>query len=222
MLLSIVVLLYFKPIFAESVTVDAPQQSSSKPQAGSSAAPQAGGIAKPQTSQANSAGKKSATKQANNCTSTDSSITTSIKTNIATNDMVSSANIAVITESGVVRLIGSVNSEKEANTLVEISEAAKGVKDVDINKFTIKGNQKLSEDSAITSKIKGAIIREKLFDDKDIIKSIEAKTTNGIVVLTGTVANQSQVDKIVKLTQSIKGVNKVKSEIVVIEENDKK
>lgn len=170
----------------------------------------------PQTQQASTIEKKSTSQSSTNCTPSDVSITKTIKTDIATNDSVASANIDVITQNAVAKLVGNNVSSKEAMTLIEIAASIEGVKDVDITQLSLKGNQRLSQDFVITAKAKGSFIREKLFDNKDILKPLEVKTTNGVLILTGTVANQAVIDKAVKTTQSIAGVGKVKSEIVIL------
>jgi len=165
--------------------------------------------------------KKSTSQQSNNCMPTDASITSTIKLYIATNEAVSLSKIDVMALNKIVNLIGSVSSTKEAMILIKIAESAENVKDVDISKLVINGNQKLPEDFVITSKVEGMFIREKLFANKDSIKPIEVKTIKGVVFLKGIVSNQAQVAKAVKLTMAIKGVNKINSQII-IEENNKK
>ncbi len=71
-------------------------------------------------------------------------------------------------------------------------------------------------DTAITAKVKGMYVREKLFGDKDIsVMGVNVETTNGVVYLTGTVENQLQADNAVKLAKSIHGVKKVESKLEV-------
>lgn len=172
--------------------------------------------------QNNTAPKNEAKASSPKGASSDNTITAAIQASIATNDITKSTNIDVSAKSGTVKLVGSVNSDKEASELIEIAESTANVKDVNTAKLTIKGTDKLAEDSVITAKVKGTLIREKLVNTKDIMKPIQVNTAHGIVTLTGTVANQSQVDKAVKVTKAVKGVYKVKSEIVVIEEGSKK
>lgn len=250
-LLFVIISFYGTQIFAESVTVDLPAQSNNsaasnatQPQTGGVAQPQAGGTAQPQASgtaqpQAGGAGQPQASNTTQPQTGTsgsqqtnttpasqnmqsDSAIATNIKASIATNNEVAKSNIEVNSKEGLVSLIGSVSTNNAASTLIEIAASQVGVKDIDVSKLMINTNQKIPSDSIITAKVKGILIREKISESKDIIKPIQVKSENGIVTLTGTVANQSQVDKIVNLVKSISGVHKVNSEIIIEEENNKK
>lgn len=71
-------------------------------------------------------------------------------------------------------------------------------------------------DSGITAKIKSKFISEKLFGPADVSAvTIEVETTNGVVHLTGTADNQTQIDNAVKLSSSVAGVTKVVNDVTV-------
>lgn len=65
-------------------------------------------------------------------------------------------------------------------------------------------------DSAITTKVKSALLAEKDVNSLDI--SVE--TYDGTVQLSGFVDSQWQIDQAVKIATAVKGVKKVKSDLV--------
>ena len=108
--------------------------------------------------------------------------------------------LAVILGSAV--MSGSVMAE--GNTA---SEAGQKI-DSSVNKV---GN--FMDDSAITAKVKAALV------DHDAIKStdISVKTDNKVVTLSGTVDNQSQVDQATSLAKGVEGVSSVDNKLTIRE-----
>ena len=147
----------------------------------------------------------------------DSEIASHIQTKISEDKLVSNLNVHISSHGGVVTLSGKVNTDTEANKLIEIAESEKGVKDIDTSHLTVKESQHVLSDSAITAKVKGTFVREKLFGNKDInVMNVNVETTNGVVYLTGKVNTQEEADNAIKLAESIKGVSKVESKLEVI------
>lgn len=145
----------------------------------------------------------------------DPDIVSAIQSKIAADKTTSDLKVDVASKDGVVTLSGKVNTDEEANKLVEIAESTQGVQDVD-SKLTDQKSKSFTGDSMITAKVKGVYAREKLFGDKDIsVMGIKVTTTNGTVFLTGNVGNQDQATNAVKLAKSVKGVKKVVSKLVV-------
>ncbi len=146
----------------------------------------------------------------------DSAITGYIKTKIALDKNLSVSDVDVSTNQGIVTLAGTVNSDKEASNLIQIAASAVGGKDVDASKLTIRKAEQPFTDLAITAKIRGIFLREKLFGDKDVpVISINVTTKNGIVYLSGSVETQAEADNAVKLARSVEGVTQVKSSVMV-------
>lgn len=86
----------------------------------------------------------------------------------------------------------------------------------DANKI-VKQSERSVQDTAITAKIKGIYIREKLFSEKDIsMTGVNVETISGVVYLTGSVKTQAEVDNAIKLAKSIDGVKKVESKLNVM------
>ena len=146
----------------------------------------------------------------------DSMITTNVKAQIAAHKNLSVFDVSVNTENGVVFLQGNLGSTSEASSLVEITEAVDGVKDVDTSHIIVKESQQPFTDSMITAKVKGMLIREKLFGKSTIpLGGISVETTNGVVYLKGSIEKVSDAKRAIHIASLVKGVKEVKSEIRV-------
>lgn len=150
----------------------------------------------------------------------DSVITAKIKSQFIGNDTTKASSINVETNNGVVKLSGTVDSEPEAATAIQIADSTVGVKDVDTNNLHIKAeaqqeNQPI-RDSYITAKVKGSLIKEKLMNNVEFpALVIDVETKNGIVYLSGTVEHEDQLKKAIELTKSVIGVKKIISKLTV-------
>jgi osmotically-inducible protein OsmY len=140
----------------------------------------------------------------------DHAITDSIKHYIRNSKTLSKLPVEVSTKEGVVTLKGTVNADSEASTLIEVSESVGGVKEVN-SELKVKEGTQLVADTIITAKIKGLLIREKLFGEKDIASiNTQVETKDGIVYLTGVVDNKDQINNAIEIIkQNIPEVKKV-------------
>jgi len=69
------------------------------------------------------------------------------------------------------------------------------------------------KDSVITTKIKAELAAEKM---SSLVKINVDTDKNGVVVLTGSAANRSAVDRAVLIVKGVNGVTSVKNEIKVV------
>jgi len=149
-------------------------------------------------------------------TPADAAIVSAINTKFASDKTTEGLNVQVSSYAGVVTLTGKVNTDTEADKLIQIAESTQGVKDVKTPHLTVKKSKHNMSDTVITAKVKGMYMREKVFGDKDIsVMGVSVETTNGIVYLTGTVENQAEADNAVKYAKLVNGVKKVESKLVV-------
>lgn len=146
----------------------------------------------------------------------DSLITTNVKAQLLANSVTHATTIHVETQKGVVRLTGTVDSQTEASTAVEIAQSAAGVNDVDASTLVVQNSSQPLQDSYITAKVKGMFLQEKLFNTTDIpVTSITVETQNGVVYLSGNVNSAKIADKAKELAQRVHGVKSVQSTIKV-------
>lgn len=140
----------------------------------------------------------------------DKIITSSIKDLLKKSKTLAHEKIDVTTNQGVVTLSGLVSSDSQASSAVELAQSIIGVSDVNASKLEVKGSQQPLEDTLITAKAKGLLIREKLFGTKDTgALKISVETKNGVIYLTGHIDNPAQVQNAINVLQKIKGVSKV-------------
>lgn len=112
----------------------------------------------------------------------------------------SKLNVNVASNKGNVTLTGSVDSDSQVVSLVELSESVIGVSDVDVGNLKVKDSTQPMADALTTAKIKGILIREKLLGEKDIAAmNTVVETKDGVVYLSGVVDNKEQIKNAVDL-----------------------
>ena len=158
----------------------------------------------------------------------DSVITTKVKARLVKDKQVRARDIEVKTVNGVVELSGTARSKREASKAASIARNVKGVKSVknDIQvaaasapekmpakdrPATAKGSDQPVSDSVITTKVKALYAK-----DKDVsFRTVEVKTVNGVVHLSGTAKTKQEADKAESIARDCEGVKSVKNEIRV-------
>ena len=146
----------------------------------------------------------------------DSVITTKITAKYTKNNKLNPLKILVSTENGVVKLSGNVKDKQAFVEALRLANATKGVKAVDTDNLEIKAVNTSLTDAYITAKVETAVLKAKVLDDESIpLAGINAKTTNGIVTLSGIVKSNASIIAILKRVNAINGVKKIISYIQV-------
>lgn len=148
----------------------------------------------------------------------DSVITAKVKSGLVANSLTHAVQISVETNNGVVYLSGTVDTNTEAATAVQVAEATKNVKDVNTDNLNVSQSNTSTaqdlKDSYITAKVKGLYIRNNLISAKaNVPLSITVETKNGVVYLGGNADRSSQVKRAITLAKSVNGVGQVISGI---------
>jgi len=145
----------------------------------------------------------------------DSGITAKAKAALVDDDAIKSTDISVKTHNGVVTLSGFVTSQEQAEKAVAVVQKIEGVKSVsdklhvrDSKSSSVKG---YAGDAATTSEIKAKL----LADDIVPSRNVKVETTDGVVQLSGHVANQAQSDRAESIAKAIEGVKSVKNDLTV-------
>ena len=159
----------------------------------------------------------------------DSAITMKIKAELAEEKASSLVKIGVdTTDKGVVVLTGNAANKAAVDRAVAIAKAVKGVTSVE-NNIKIKADESTPsmktnadasahsvktyvKDSVITTKIKAELAEEKV---SSLVRIGVDTTDKGVVVLTGTAANQGAIDKAVAIAKAVKGVTSVENNIKI-------
>lgn len=140
----------------------------------------------------------------------DTVITTSIQNKIAKDPVTKSSNMTINTENGVVTINGTARSETQAAKIIEIAESVNNVVDVDTSSLKVEGSVQPVEDSYITAKVKGMLLRKSLEKGSRFSATkIKVETQNGVVYLSGPLKNKKQQTLVVDAAKSIHGVSKV-------------
>ncbi|MDQ0631560.1 molecular chaperone OsmY [Pantoea agglomerans] len=145
----------------------------------------------------------------------DSGITAKAKAALVDDDAIKSTDISVKTHSGVVTLSGFVTSQDQAEKAVAVVQKIEGVKSVS-DKLHVRDSKASSMkgyagDTATTSEIKAKL----LADDIVPSRNVKVETTDGVVQLSGQVANQVQSDRAESIAKAIEGVKSVKNDLTV-------
>jgi osmotically-inducible protein OsmY len=117
-----------------------------------------------------------------------------------------SAHIVVVSHSGIVLLVGEVESEELKTKAAEVTETIDNVRSVH-NELTVSGPISMvarSNDSWLTTKVKTKFLAHGAIDST----RIDVTTENGVVYLMGTVP-QEQARYAVEVTQTVEGVVKI-------------
>jgi hyperosmotically inducible periplasmic protein len=144
----------------------------------------------------------------------DSVVTTSVKAALLAENSIKSMDFKVETSKGVVQLSGFVNDAAQVDRAVAVAQAVQGVKEVQ-NRLVLKeGSTTMGsnvDDTVITSRVKAALVDNK--DAKSLDISVE--TRKGEVMLSGFVANKSQISLAEKIAAKQEGVKTVRNELSV-------
>lgn len=145
----------------------------------------------------------------------DTGITAKVKAKYLGDDRLKSAHIKVVTTNGVVTLTGSAPSSDTKSAAEELAQSVEGVKSVDDQLKTAADHGTLhhvaaktereGSDSWITTKVKSEILADSVSKGFEV----SVKTTGGVVILTGTLANNDAVAHVKDLAEKVKGVKSV-------------
>ena len=148
----------------------------------------------------------------------DAVTTTRIKAHLMGKKMLSDSDIDVTTTNGVVTLTGHASSPKAMAYAVKEVGTVEGVKSVD-NNLTVGSRSKTSAklykaadtanqavtDSVLTTRVKSAMLADSVSKGTDV----NVETTDGVVVLKGTLPDQPAIRHAQEIAQNVTGVKSV-------------
>lgn len=150
---------------------------------------------------------------------TDTAVTAKVKARLLDDSRLKNAHVSVTTTNGVVTLTGTAPSSEAASAARELTASVDGVKSVDEQIKTpsladsvagktdkaAKQTGKYVSDSWITTKVKSELLADSMTKGLDI----SVKTSNGVVALSGMVANDDAADHVKDIARKVKGVKSV-------------
>lgn len=148
----------------------------------------------------------------------DTAITAKVKAKLMGEKSLKHSDISVTTTNGVVTLEGAASSPEARNEAGESARAVDGVKSVynglttpsaskaeAKTKAAVAETKRVVSDSWITTKVKTEILADSVSKGFEV----NVDTTNGVVVLKGTLANQDAIDHVKDIAAKIEGVKSV-------------
>lgn len=146
----------------------------------------------------------------------DTAITGKVKALYANSSLIKGANISVTTVNHTVFLSGKINTDEEYDKAVSLASSVSGVNDVNASKLRVTSSASPINDSYITAKVKGRLLKEKLFGDKEVeYWPVTVETKNGVVYLRGNVESQAHKNNIINAAKRVKGVKQVESHLAI-------
>lgn len=144
-------------------------------------------------------------------TISDADITTQVKYKLSGVKSLKGSDISVTTTNGVVTLSGTATGTKAEYAAESLVKSVKGVKSVDDDlrkpndsRHVARAKQGASDDW-ITTKVKSELLSDSVTKGFDV----KVITTNGVVVLSGKLANQDAIDHVKDVTAKVDGVKSV-------------
>lgn len=145
----------------------------------------------------------------------DSAVTGKVKGALLEDKTISSNDISVSTDNGVVTLSGFVASQAIATRAVGVAAATEGVTSVS-DKLQIKDSASQSAGAYADDTLTTSTIKAKLLAD-DIVPSRNVKVTthDGVVQLSGEVKTQAQAARAESIAKAVDGVKSVKNDLAI-------
>ena len=126
-----------------------------------------------------------------------------------------SGKVQVKVENNVVHLSGELPSDTDYEKVITVAESMKGVQNVNVDELTVKDSNAPLQDTYITAKVKGSLIQADIMG-KDLPSwTVDVETKNGTVYLSGSVASQDDIDKVLQVVKQVDGVQNVDNQLVV-------
>jgi hyperosmotically inducible periplasmic protein len=151
----------------------------------------------------------------------DTDITAKVKLKLADKKGLKGSDVDVTTTNGVVTLTGTATNSSAKSEAEDLTKQVKGVKDVDNELKTPSSSETGAKTKALASDTKHAVsdswittkVKSELFSDS-LTKGFDVKvvTTQGVVVLSGTLPNEDAVKRAKELAEKVDGVKSVNAD----------
>lgn len=155
----------------------------------------------------------------------DTALTAKLKFRLMDERSLKKSDISVTTVNGMVRLEGSASDLNAKAVAEKVSKSVAGVKEVDNQLITPLSHvvsadtreamvmtKEVASDSWITTKVKSEIVADSV--SKGFV--IKVETTNGMVTLTGNLANQRAIKHVKGIAEKVDGVKGVNTDDLVV------
>ncbi len=140
--------------------------------------------------------------------------TVSSNVSAALSEYAGKVNVSV--KGGVVYLSGELASDTDYEKVITLAESTQGVSDVNVDKLNVKDSTQPLQDTYITAKVKGALIRSDIMGKDIPAWSISVETKDGEVFLSGNITNQEQKQSIINVVKDVKGVKNINDKMEIV------
>lgn len=146
----------------------------------------------------------------------DKEMTAKIEALYATSPLLKSSKIEVQSNDNNISLKGALTTDMQYEKAVSLAQSVPDVIDVKVDELKVKESKAPIADTYITAKVKGMLMKEKLFGSKAVeYWPVSIETKNGVVYLVGKVDTEEQGKNIANIAKSINGVKSVNNIITV-------
>ena len=146
----------------------------------------------------------------------DPQIKAKIKTLLMHSPLMNSAKIAIELDKKTVVLSGVVLNDLQYEHAIALAQSVNNVMDINVDKLHVKAHKTALGYTYVTAKIKGVILREKLFENKPSADwPVRVETKNGVVYLSGIVDSAAKQKKMMLLARSISGYRTLHSTVLL-------
>lgn len=147
-------------------------------------------------------------------TNATTTLSADIYTAISQDANLSGEQASITVNGGVAKITGKLSDAKKVLELIATVVSVQGVTDVNIAGVTVADGPMPTYNDVISAKVRGAIVRNKVFGTKTLEQlPVTVKTNLGIVYLFGMVDNQQQLVNTILVAQKVPGVQRVISEM---------
>lgn len=142
----------------------------------------------------------------------DTSITAVVNMKYAKDPILNPFKIHVITNKGIVRLKGTLDTDMQYERATALARLTSGVKIVDTTSLKVKKSNQPLTDLAISSAVKAELLFNAMVKDLDI-DHINVETKNGVVFIKATIHRSGKLGEVLDIIYGVDGVKKVKTDI---------
>ena len=139
-----------------------------------------------------------------------------IKSHFAADPLLNPLKIDVTMKGKTAYLKGQVDTDMQYDRAVFLASSIRGIDEVETGDLTVKDSKHPMDDTLITAKVKGALLKEALVNGADSDAwPFKIETKNGVVFIKGEAKNETVKLNALKTIQAVKGVRSVKDAITI-------
>lgn len=146
---------------------------------------------------------------------------TTVKAKFAADSLLNPFDIKVSMEDRTAVLSGKVDTDMQFDRAVYLTSSVEGIDDVNTDGLSVKDSKHPVDDMMITGKVKGALIKAALLNEKEVdVWPFKIETQNGEVFVQGEAKSQTIKDNVLNVIRNVNGVKSVRENITIKAQDD--